>query len=417
MTGVRVVSVMLTDQELLRRLTDNDAGTRFEITTPLEHDWDDCQLELLGPRGERGGFEARLRWRKRTGAYLQQVCLEIGAAWVPFFRDWVVATLSNGCPAPPRRRADAFTEATTVVDVEVLARSHSAKEHAPQSGDVIGGKYVCQQEVWRSPSLTMFLANRVALAKSLMIVIGDDTRSTPVVGDAFLRHAKTLAKLDIQGVPTVFDFGIDPRFGPFYAMEHLNGASLRCFISGVRSRGVSDEEKVDLVLATLTAAHSLHHEGMLHGTLRPDNVWVQEDTTLAGTRRTAKILILADPAEADSQTSRRSPADDPYRAPEQCCGQPPHLKSDLYSLGIISFELLTGLDPRAMMMYRALGSTLPTRGDTSRAFWPTLRRLAAFRPEERPDSIAQVYDELRAVAMHERVPCGRKGAHELFHAA
>jgi serine/threonine protein kinase len=154
----------------------------------------------------------------------------------------------------------------------------------------------------------------------------------------FYREARITARLGHPGVPVLYDFGTSDG-ELFMVMEYVNGATIADLIAEVTPLPVSWAAAIgSQVCAVLAAAHEL---GLVHRDLKPGNVMICPDGS-------AKVLDFGvacalDPAEFSRITrSGEVPGTAMYMAPEVAAGEPAEPNSDLYSLGCLMHELLTG---------------------------------------------------------------------------
>jgi len=164
----------------------------------------------------------------------------------------------------------------------------------------------------------------------------------------FQIEAKSASKLRHENLVTVTDYGITPGNQPYLVMDYLEGESLAEFLNKHRRLSVSEFLEVFTQVAR-GLAHA-HERGIVHRDLKPSNIMIERD---ANGRLKAKIIdfgiakILAQPevpAEHVTQTGAifGSPL---YMSPEQCSGGTIDERADIYSLGCVMFEALTGEVP------------------------------------------------------------------------
>jgi tetratricopeptide (TPR) repeat protein/predicted Ser/Thr protein kinase len=164
------------------------------------------------------------------------------------------------------------------------------------------------------------------------------------------REAQALARLDHPGIATIYEAGRDDGLC-FFAMERVEGLPLTAFAA---ERGLALGERLALFQRVCDAVHYAHQRGVIHRDLKPSNILV----TPAGQ---PKVLDfgLARITAADSELTQLT---EPgafqgtlaYASPEQTCGGEVDTRSDVYSLGVVLFELLSGNRP-----YEVGGVPLP----------------------------------------------------------
>jgi serine/threonine-protein kinase len=158
-------------------------------------------------------------------------------------------------------------------------------------------------------------------------------------GQRFLREAQVLAALDHPGILRVHDVSLTPR--PYLTMELVEGESLSAYLA--RKGRLEVDEVVNLCISILAGLAYAHHNGVIHRDLKPANVQRTPDGAV-------KLLDFGlakfadQPMEAiSSEGSIAGTAQ--YIAPEQLRGEQATPRSDLYAVGIILYELITGRTP------------------------------------------------------------------------
>ncbi len=212
-------------------------------------------------------------------------------------------------------------------------------------GDRIGN-YRLESEVLGDTRVSVFLAKHLVLPRRAMIKLMADATQPAAVG--MLREACILDALSHPGIPRVFESGMHPKGtgslaqagSPWFAIEHVEGVSLRT----VMSPGAVD--RIDAIVLLRDVADVLehaYHRGIVHCGIRPDRV------LLTGRRRSFPLCI-ADWSSSrvhDSRLQQYSPdqAGWHYTSPELACGDPIDDRTDVFSIGVIAYQLLTGRLP------------------------------------------------------------------------
>ena len=163
-------------------------------------------------------------------------------------------------------------------------------------------------------------------------------RDNPQLRDRFMKEARALGKLSHPNIVHIYRFG-HPDEPPHFVMEYLDGASLN-----EAARALSIEQKVELMIKVVRAVQFLHDHQLLHRDLKPGNI-------LVGTDLAPKLLDFGLALQVDDLGRRITKAGEimgtpDYFSPEHARSEAPlDVRSDVFSLGIIFYELLTGTLP------------------------------------------------------------------------
>ncbi len=156
----------------------------------------------------------------------------------------------------------------------------------------------------------------------------------------FRREARTLAKLQHPGIVAVYDSGQTAEGHLYFIMEFVDGTDLSHVL---RTQGLNPEQSLEIVTQVCDALQYAHSLGVLHRDIKPANILL----TQKGKAKLADFG-LARPVEEQSSALTRSDivmGTPDYMAPEQMYGQSDH-RADLFSLGVMLYEMLTGRTPR-----------------------------------------------------------------------
>lgn len=164
----------------------------------------------------------------------------------------------------------------------------------------------------------------------------------------FLQEARAAAQLDHPGIVQVHDFGQEKSL-LYIVMEFIPGANLRQMLREIKGQGkwILLEETIQIIRLVSLALDYAHRQGVLHRDIKPDNIMMKPE---AGDELPYRPVLtdlglarlLHGQRITQEGTSMGTPA---YMSPEQALGQPTDARSDVYSLGILFYELATGQLP------------------------------------------------------------------------
>ena len=211
---------------------------------------------------------------------------------------------------------------------------------AMQEGTLLNNRYQLLQRVGSGGMAEVFRARDSMLERYVAIkVLRADYTGNESFQERFRQEARAAANLSHPNIVTVHDFGLD-RGQLFIVMEHVPGSDLKTLL---RKRGrFTVEEAIPLIVQACAGIGYAHRAGLVHCDVKPHNMLVTPDKRLKVTDfGIARALATIHPEE-HSEVVWGSPQ---YFSPEQAAGEPPSPASDVYSLGIVLYELLTGSLP------------------------------------------------------------------------
>ena len=211
--------------------------------------------------------------------------------------------------------------------------------------------------------------------------------------DRFLQEYEIIASLDNLNVVRIFDLGIADDHA-FIAMEYLSAGSLAERLNGP----LNPAQAIDYTKQIAGALDAVHSAGIMHRDLKPANIMFREDGTLALIDFGLAKQITLEAALTGAGQIFGTPY---YMSPEQGHAEPADQRSDLYSLGCIFHEMLTGKRPftasTAMgVIYKHANADRPTLSGGLEALQPLLDGLLAADPKMRYQSARDIVAELGA---------------------
>lgn len=209
-----------------------------------------------------------------------------------------------------------------------------------EEGTLLNNRYQLLERIGTGGMADVFRARDLMLERSVAIKILHETYSDDkALQDRFKQEARAAANLSHPNIVTVHDFGFD-HGQLFIVMEHIPGKDLKTIL---RQRGrYSVEEAIPLIVQACAGIGYAHRAGLVHCDIKPHNMIVTPDARLKVTDfGIARALSTIMPDER-ADVVWGSPQ---YFSPEQAMGEAPSPASDVYSLGIVLYEVLTGALP------------------------------------------------------------------------
>ena len=220
--------------------------------------------------------------------------------------------------------------------------------------EIPDGTYRIERLLDRGGMGAVYAARDVMRDRPVAIkVIRPELVPDSVARERFHREAQTLARLKHPSIVTVFASGVQADGGPYLVMELVRGVNLR---GALRAEGRLDPARASRVIGAVCGAmESAHRDGVLHGDLKPENIMLPDD---GDGEVEAKVLDFgvarlisrdtrmrfmgeggASGAAAVSEPLVGTPA---YMAPELLRGESPDERTDVFSIGVIAYEMLIG---------------------------------------------------------------------------
>jgi hypothetical protein len=216
-----------------------------------------------------------------------------------------------------------------------------SKPRGARTGDVIGGRYVVEGQLGRGGMGRVLRVRHQVLGKAFALkLIKAPIATDPRIREMFYREARLASALTHDNICSIVDFGQDATFGLFMVMELLDGQTVH---SRLRSGGrLAPKVACDIMWQAADALRYIHSRTILHGDIKSENIFLVRSQV---NRRSVKLLDFG-LARPDLGRGAGSIDGTPeYLAPERIKGAPASTATDIYALGIVFFELLTGKLP------------------------------------------------------------------------
>jgi tetratricopeptide (TPR) repeat protein len=356
--------------------------------------------------------EALSRPLAERAVFLEQAC-----AGQPELRAAVDALLAahgrwgNVLDKPPQALGETVDSGPDPAAASVLAVTG---DYQPQAvaGVVIAGRYTLVEKIGEGGMGEVWVAKQTEPVKRKvalkLIKAGMETRA---VVQRFEQERQALALMDHPNIARVLDGGMTPDRRPFFVMELVNGAPLTRFCDEVR---LTPEGRLELFVPICQAVQHAHQKGIVHRDLKPSNILV----TLYDGKPVPKIIDFGVAKATGGKLIDESLSTNfgavvgtlEYMAPEQAGLSAVDIdtRADIYSLGVILYELLTGLKPhdgqrlrKAALteMVRIIQEEEPSKPSTRLSTNESLPSLAALRQTEPRKLMAMLRGELDWVVM------------------
>jgi eukaryotic-like serine/threonine-protein kinase len=264
-------------------------------------------------------------------------------------------------------------------------------------GRLVDGRYQVRSRIARGGMATVYLATDLRLERRVAIKImhghlaDDNTFKT-----RFVQEARSAARLAHPNVVNVFDQGQDADMA-YLVMEYLPGITLRDLLKDYTR--LTPEQTIDILDAVLAGLAAAHKAGIVHRDLKPENVLLADDGRIK-----LGDFGLARAASANTATGQALLGTIAYLSPELVTRGVADARSDIYALGIMAYEMLTGEQPYVgeapmQIAYQHANESVPAPSTRTPSVPPELDALVLWAtsrdPDQRPADARVMLDRLR----------------------
>ncbi len=262
----------------------------------------------------------------------------------------------------------------------------------------IAGRFRIEREIGTGGMGAVYLATHLGLDRPVAVkIIRREFAGDADVADRFLREARTMAKLRHPHAAMIFDAGNLPDGRHFIVMEFVEGETLSQVLA--REGRFPASRAVQVATQICDVLEEAHRLGIIHRDLKPSNILLGRRGVCVLDFGVAKVLASsAESTMTYASTGSGQLIGTPrYMSPEQCLGQRVGARSDLYSLGVLLYEMLAGRPPfvdplqSALLVKQATAPAPPLpklRQDIPRPLALAVHTLLAKRPDDRPRTAA-----------------------------
>ncbi len=289
------------------------------------------------------------------------------------------------------------------LDTQTLAITPGTESQSwSMPASLASGRYLIRRPIGQGGQKKVYLARDERLDRDVVIALlkTDDLSADSV--PRLTREAQAMARLGSHpNIVTVYDIG-DEQGRPFIVSQYVEGGSVADLLKSADKHRLPLEQAIRIASQICQALVHCHSQGIIHRDLKPGNVWLSQDGT-------AKLGDFGLAVSADFSRITLEGAlvgTVVYMPPELMLGHQAEPRSDLYSLGVLLYEVVTGRPPFMGDQFVAIISqhinSLPVapswhNPEVPQGLETLILRLLAKSPEERPGSAAEVAKALAAI--------------------
>ena len=282
-------------------------------------------------------------------------------------------------------------------------------------GAVLDGKYCVESKIGQGGMGNVYKAKHVHMDTMVAVkILHPHLVSDQTTVERFRREARAAITVNHPNAIHVMDFGVTGDKTVYLIMEFLEGISLRKLLE--MERCLTPEKALNIMKQVCAAVDAAHSKGVIHRDLKPDNI------VIVGHDTPSELIKVLDFSIAKLKAASEGPVNltqqgmvvgtPQYMSPEQAEGQELDTRSDLYSLGVITYEMLTGdlpfkaTTPMALILKHIHALPRPLRElkeNISPALEAVVLRTLAKKREDRPQSATILAEQLEEAMSQENV--------------
>ncbi|HEM6083268.1 TPA: Stk1 family PASTA domain-containing Ser/Thr kinase [Streptococcus suis] len=275
-----------------------------------------------------------------------------------------------------------------------------------QIGKIFAGRYRIVRQIGRGGMADVYLARDLILdgEEVAVKVLRTNYQTDQIAIQRFQREARAMAELDHPNIVRISDIGEEDG-QQYLAMEYVNGLDLKRYIK--ENAPLSNDVAVRIMGQILLAMRMAHTRGIVHRDLKPQNVIL----TSNGIAKVTDFGIAVAFAETSLTQTNSMLGSVHYLSPEQARGSKATIQSDIYAMGIILFEMLTGRIPydgdsavtiALQHFQKPIPSVREENANVPQALENVVLRATAKKLNERYKSVAEMYADLASALSVER---------------
>ena len=273
-------------------------------------------------------------------------------------------------------------------------------------GKIFAGRYRILKQIGRGGMADVYLAKDLILdgEEVAVKVLRTNYQTDPIAVARFQREARAMADLDHPHIVRITDIG-EEEGQQYLAMEYVAGLDLKRYIK--EHHPLSNEEAVRIMGQILLAMRLAHTRGIVHRDLKPQNILLTPD----GTAKVTDFGIAVAFAETSLTQTNSMLGSVHYLSPEQARGSKATVQSDIYAMGIIFYEMLTGHIPydgdsavtiALQHFQKPLPSVIAENPSVPQALENVVIKATAKKLTDRYKSVAEMYVDLSSSLSYNR---------------
>lgn len=276
-----------------------------------------------------------------------------------------------------------------------------------QIGKIFADRYRIVRQIGRGGMADVYLAKDLILdgAEVAVKVLRTNYQTDQIAVQRFQREARAMADLDHPNIVRISDIGEEDG-QQYLAMEYVNGLDLKRYIK--ENAPLSNDEAVRIMGQILLAMRMAHTRGIVHRDLKPQNVLLTKE----GTAKVTDFGIAVAFAETSLTQTNSMLGSVHYLSPEQARGSKATVQSDIYAMGIILFEMLTGRIPydgdsavtiALQHFQKALPSVREENPNVPQALENVVLKATAKKLTDRYKTVAEMYTDIASSLSNNRL--------------